>query len=106
MLSLRVLLILYRQLCPLTLATSLLMWFAAGYPTLESDKFMSFITKFFWLRSLTQLAIWYLFRTTNRKGFVFYNHFGLSEIQLAGGVYIIDLLIFSLCICLASLILR
>ncbi|OJW70904.1 MAG: hypothetical protein BGO59_32275 [Spirosoma sp. 48-14] len=82
------------------------MWLVAGYPTLKSDQFLSFVTKFFWLRTASQLLIWYLFRLTNRKEFVFYHHFGLSEIQLAGGVYIIDILLVSLCICLASLILQ
>lgn len=106
MLPLRVLLILYRQLCPLTIAVSLLMWLAAGYPTPKSDQFMPFITRFFWLRSLSQLVIWYLYRLTNRKGFVFYHHFGLSELQLASGVYLIDILLFSLCVCLASLFIQ
>lgn len=104
MVLLRVFLILYRQVWPFTIATSLLMWALAGYPTLLSIDLLSFLTKFFWLRTLSQLLIWYLFRATNRKGFVFYQHFGLSELQLASGVYTLDLIFISLWICLASLL--
>ena len=106
MVQLRVLLILYRQVWPFTVATSLLMWGLAGHPTLASTNLLSFITKFFWLRTPSQLLIWYLFRSTNRKGFVFYQHFGLSELQLASGVYVLDLLFISVWICLASLLLQ
>lgn len=82
------------------------MWALAGAPTIMSEKFLSFIIYFFWLRTACQLLIWYLFRLTNQKGLVFYHHFGLSEVKLAAGVYTLDLLIFSLCIGLASLSFR
>ncbi|WP_138476879.1 hypothetical protein [Dyadobacter bucti] len=99
----RVLLIFYRQFRLPTNTISLLMWAMAGAPTISSEKFLSFLIYFFWLRSACQLLVWYLFRLTNQKGLVFYHHFGLSKIQLAAGVYVLDLLIFSLCIGLVSL---
>src|SRR5687768_923318 len=80
---LNILLILYRQLWPITNTISLLMWVMAGRPAFSSIKFAAFVVAFIWLRSFCQLLIWYLFRSFNRKGFAFYHHFGLSEIQLA-----------------------
>jgi hypothetical protein len=80
------------------------MWLLAGYPTLSSERFLFFITKFVWLRTAGQLIIWYLFRTTHRNRFVFYRHFGFSELHLAIGSYLIDLLLFGLWLCLISLI--
>jgi hypothetical protein len=82
------------------------MWLSAERPTLNSDHFLPFILGFFWLRGFSQLLIWYLFRSTNKTGFVFYHHFGLSEMQLAICVYIIDLLIFSLWITLVSRVMQ
>jgi hypothetical protein len=101
---LHVLWILYRQLLPVTSATSLFMWSLAGFPLLESDQFSAFLVAFVWLRSFCQILIWYLFRYFNEKGFVFYHHFGLSEIQLACIIYLLDLLIFASWIILISLI--
>ena len=98
------LLVLYRQLWLFTNSISLLMWLLAGSPTSSFEKFATFLAAFFWLRTLCQLLVWYLFRKTNQKGFVFYHHFGLSEIQLAGGIYIFDLLLFTLWILFVSLI--
>lgn len=102
--QLRALLILYRQLYPYTIATTLCMWLLAGYPTFSSPDFLSFSTYFFWLRSFAQLLIWLVFRLSNRQGFAFYHHFGLSEIELAIGSYVIDLILFTTWLCLVSLL--
>lgn len=80
------------------------MWALAEAPLLGSGKFIAFLILFFWLRTPCQLLIWYLFRLTNQKGFVFYNHFGLSEIRLACFTYLFDLIIFMLWIILTSLL--
>jgi hypothetical protein len=100
----QVLLTLYRQLWPITWGTSLLMWSIARFPTLISDQFPAFVTAFVWLRTFCQLLIWYLFRSFNQKGFVFYHHFGLSEMRLAFITYLLDLLLFALWIIIVSLI--
>ncbi|WP_439558179.1 hypothetical protein [Dyadobacter sp.] len=102
--KLQVVSVFYRKIWPVTTATSLLMWGIAEFPSLKSDIFPSFILAFLWLRSACQALIWYLFRSSNRKGFIFYHHFGLSEVKLALLTYLLDLAVFALWIILATII--
>ncbi|CCH52611.1 hypothetical protein BN8_01624 [Fibrisoma limi BUZ 3] len=105
MVRLRVVWILYKQIGVYSVATSLALWLLAGMPTLRSGNFSEALVFLLWTRTLSQLLIWYLFRTTNRKGFFFYHHFGWSERQLALLSYLIDLVCFGLWICLMSVLL-
>ncbi|WP_031527442.1 hypothetical protein [Dyadobacter crusticola] len=103
--KLQVIAIFYRSIWPVTTATSLLMWGIVDFPSFTAEVFPTFIMIFLWLRSGCQALIWYLFRSSNRKGFVFYNHFGLSEMRLALLTYLLDLAVFALWIILKTIIL-
>ncbi|RIV21537.1 hypothetical protein DYU11_19240 [Fibrisoma montanum] len=102
MVRLRVVWVLYKQIGVYSAATSLVLWLLAGLPTVSSEAFNEALVFLLWTRTLSQLLIWYLFRTTNGKGFFFYNHFGWSERQLALLSYLIDLVCLGLWICLMS----
>ncbi len=105
MIRLRILLILYRELYPFTVFTSLLIWVVSGSPILSSARFLSFAASFFWIRLICQALIWFLFRSTRRQSFVFFRHFGFSETELAVYTYLFDLIFFCIWIYLISQIL-
>lgn len=89
---------LYGRIWIVTIIISLSIWALANFPTFISPNFLQFLLRFLWLRTFCQLLIWYVFRLTNKEGFVFYHHFGYSERRLAVLLYLMDLSIFLLTI--------
>lgn len=101
---LKVVLLLYRQVCPFSAGMSFLMWGLDGFRGWDDVKFPYFVVFFIWLRTAGQIGIWYLMRQKLRNQFVFYAHFGFSEIQLALICFLIDLILIGACIVIKSLL--
>ncbi|WP_266369015.1 hypothetical protein [Tellurirhabdus rosea] len=83
----------YRQLCPVTLPVSILLW-SLGRSRVESpDSYQFFLTAFVWLRILLQLIIYYLHRLLNGNHLTFYQNLGLSEGKLYLSASLTDALV-------------
>lgn len=96
MLKLKLLLIQYRLICPLTIPISVGLWIIAGAPGYGTPDFTFFVVVFFWLRTLAQGIIWYLIRLLNGKSFYFYHLAGLTESALMIGCYVLEVSVFGL----------
>ncbi|GAB3911706.1 hypothetical protein GCM10028803_53780 [Larkinella knui] len=61
-----------------------------------ADYFHLFIVYFLWVKTFSNVVIWYLIRKNYKAQFWFYHNLGWSQTALFGGAFVLDLLVTSL----------